>query len=399
MTAMSPNETSRTWQASQREAPVQVFLAEAQGDAPALGGARLAGFSFALNLLPLDAPLDPTIIAGAPAAVVQVHPDRPDSIERFRQARSAGIPLIAALYEPPLKVVRELILAGAHDVLPLPLESADLERSLGPLREALDKSPAKSPVSLGKTVVMLKAVGGVGATSLLAQTAIDYARRSGANGGEACLLDLDIQFGDAAFQLGMRPSLTLEDMISAGSRVDGAMLRAATAAHPSGLRVLAAPSQLLPLDALTNDGVIDLVTLAQREFGTVFIDLPSNWTNWSLSLVARADVVLLVTEMSVSCLHRARRQLDMLRDQEMGALDVRIIVNRVEKGLLRTVRLSDVEKSLGRDVAYTIANDHPLMRSAIDRGVPLSEIKSKSALGKDVEMLSASLASMLGQGG
>ena len=35
-----------------------------------------------------------------------------------------------------------------------------------------------------------------------------------------------------------------------------------------------------------------------REFGTVFVDLPTNWTNWSLSLLARSDLVLLVTEMT-----------------------------------------------------------------------------------------------------
>jgi pilus assembly protein CpaE len=196
----------------------------------------------------------------------------------------------------------------------------------------------------------------------------------------------------------MRPSLTIQDLIEAGSRVDGDMLRAATATHASGLRVLAAPSELLPLDAFTNDAVISLIALAQKEFGTVFIDLPSNWTNWSLSLVARADIVLLVTEMSVSCLHRARRQLDLLRSQDMAGLDVRIVVNRVEKGLLRSVKLNDVEKSLGREVGFTIANDHPLMRSAIDRGVPLWEVKPKSALGKDIEALSANLASLLGSG-
>jgi pilus assembly protein CpaE len=398
MTALSNNESGRTWQASQRENPVQLFLAEAQGDAPAVGGMKLAGFGFALNLLPVDSPLDASEIAGAPAAVVQVHSDLPESLERFRQLARGGVPLIAAMYEPPLKVVRELILAGAHDVLPLPLDAADLERSLGPIREAIEARPDDAQATLGKTVVMLKAVGGVGATSLLSQTAIDYARRAGAHGAEACLIDLDIQFGDAAFQLGMRPSLTIQDLIEAGSRVDGDMLRAATATHASGLRVLAAPSELLPLDAFTNDAVISLIALAQKEFGTVFIDLPSNWTNWSLSLVARADIVLLVTEMSVSCLHRARRQLDLLRSQDMAGLDVRIVVNRVEKGLLRSVKLNDVEKSLGREVGFTIANDHPLMRSAIDRGVPLWEVKPKSALGKDIEALSANLASLLGSG-
>lgn len=391
MTAMTPTDAQGSWKASRRENAVQLFLAEAHGDAVAIGGARLADFECALNLLPVDAELKLEQLQNAPAAVVQVQADNQASVDRFQSLCHGDVPIIAALYDPPLKVVRELILAGAHDVIPLPLEAADLERSLTPIRKRMDVRGAGRPAKTGKIVVMLKALGGLGATSLLAQSAIEYACRIRNGGREACLLDLDVQFGDAAFQLGLRPSFTVADLIEAGTRVDGDMLRSMTALHPRGLRVIGAPSTMLPLDALTNDGAIDLVTLAAREFGTVFVDLPSNWTNWSLSLVARADVVLLVTEMTVSSLHRARRQLDMLHEQELGGLDLRVIVNRVEKGLFKTVAMADVERALGRDVAFTVANDHPLMRAAIDRGVPLAEVKSKSALGKDVGQIADQL--------
>ena len=396
MTAMTPTDAPRSWKASDREQAVQLFLAEAQGDAPAIGARTLAGFGSALNLLPVDAALDPALLAGAPAAVVQVQADNKASVDRFQALCHGDVPLIAALYDPPLKVVRELILAGAHDVIPLPLVADDLERSLAPIRERIAARGAQRPAKAGKIVVMLKALGGIGATSLLAQTAIDYARRAGAAGRGACLVDLDLQFGDAAFQLGLRPSLTVADLIEAGARVDGDMLRAATAVHSTGLHVLAAPDAMLPLDSLSNDNAIELVSLAAREFGTAFVDLPTNWTNWSLSLVARADMVLLVTEMTVSSLHRARRQIDMLREQELGDLDLRVVVNRVEKGLFKSVGLDDVERTLGRDVAFTIANDHPLMRAAIDRGVPLDEVKGKSALGKDVAQVADRLFADLG---
>lgn len=396
MTAMTPTDAPSSWNASDREHAVQLFLAEAQGDAPAIGARRLAGFGCTLNLLPVDAALAPALLAGAPAAVVQVQADNKASVDRFQALCHGDVPLIAALYDPPLKVVRELILAGAHDVIPLPLAAEDLERSLAPIRERIAARGSQRPAKAGKIVVMLKAVGGIGATSLLAQTAIAYARRAGAARRGACLVDLDLQFGDAAFQLGLRPSLTVADLIEAGARVDGDMLRAATTVHPHGLYVLAAPNEMLPLDSLSNDNAIELVNLAAREFGTALVDLPSNWTNWSLSLVARADVVLLVTEMTVSSLHRARRQIDMLRDQELGDLDLRVVVNRVEKGLFKSVGLMDVERTLGRDVAFTIANDHPLMRAAIDRGVPLDEVKGKSALGKDVAQVAERLFADLG---
>ena len=52
----------------------------------------------------------------------------------------------------------------------------------------------------------------------------------------ACLIDLDVQFGDAAFQLGLQPKLTFSDLVAAGKRLDGDLLRSVVAVHPSGLQ-------------------------------------------------------------------------------------------------------------------------------------------------------------------
>ena len=66
-------------------------------------------------------------------------------------------------------------------------------------------------------VSVIKSVGGVGATALLSQLAIRFAENEASCGREACLIDLDVQFGDVAFQLGLRPKLTLADLLEAGN--------------------------------------------------------------------------------------------------------------------------------------------------------------------------------------
>ena len=149
-------------------------------------------------------------------------------------------------------------------------------------------------------------VGGAGATSLLTQVAVRFAEREAAAGREVCLVDLDVQFGDAAFQLGLRPKLSVADLLDAAGRLDGALARSAAVQHPSGLNVIAAPPQMLPLEALQSDQLIEIVDRCESEFGTVLLDLPANWTNWSLSLLARSDLVLLVVDPSLPSLHRAR---------------------------------------------------------------------------------------------
>jgi pilus assembly protein CpaE len=286
--------------------------------------------------------------------------------------------------------------AGAQDVIPLPLSADDLEAALAPVRAELDKREDVARTANAKLITAVKSVGGVGATALLAQLAMRFARSEAAHHRDACLIDLDVQFGDIAFQLGLQPKLSLADLLEAGARLDGDLLRATTIEHPSGLKVITAPRDMMPIEGMPSDHLLRIVDIATREFGTVFVDLPTNWTNWSLSLVARSDLVLLVTELTVAGVSRARRQLDLLHSQDLGALDIRVVVNRFDKGMAKTVRPADIGHALGRDVAYTVANDFSVMRAAIDRGVPVDEIKRKTPLSKDLDALDAGVAAALG---
>ena len=395
---MPPPDSGKRWIHQGPLPTVRLFLGDGAIAAVGLAGSKVGGFEIGLDPIAADATIDPARLSGAEVAVIEVVASRPASIARFETlAKIARIPLIAAACDPQMALVRALVRAGAHDVIPLPLDVTDLETSLAPLHERVARSQAANPVKRGKVVSVIKSVGGVGATMLATQLAVRVAARRAAGAGrDVALLDLDIQFGDAAFQLGLRPALSLSDLLDAGSRLDGDLLRATTTPHPSGLKVIAAPSTMLPLDAMSSEQVIDIIDHAIREYDLVFVDLPTNWSNWSLSLIARSDLVLLVTEVNLSSLNRARRQLEMLASQDLGALDVRVVANRYEKGLFKTIRSNDVREALGRDIAFTIANDHALVRAAIDRGVPIEEIKRKTALAKDLDALGDGMMTSLG---
>jgi pilus assembly protein CpaE len=394
---MNNQDTAKVWRPQGREAGVQLYLSAAEGDAADLLGARIAGLPVSLNLVPVTEWIDPAELSSAAIAVIQVDPDTPASIKRFeRLVGATDTPLIAASYEPPLALVRALLRSGAHDVLPLPLMLSDLEASLAPLISQTSAKETQAFAGRSRLVTVIKSRGGCGATALTSQLACRYAQVEAKHGREACLIDFDVQFGDAAFQLGLEPKLSVGDLINAGSRLDGQLLRSVAVAHPCGLSVIASPPTMLPLEAISNEQVIAIVDGAQREYGTVFVDLPANWTHWSLSLVARSHMVLLVTELTVAGLHQARRQLDLLREQQLGELELRVIVNRYEKGLFRTVKPHDVARVLGREASFTVANEPALMDAAVDRGVLVSELKRKSALSRDLNTLDAGIAAALG---
>ena len=154
--------------------------------------------------------------------------------------------------------------------------------------------------------------------------------------------------------------------------------------------------ELMPVEGHSADDFIRIVDIAAHEFGTVFVELPTNWTNWSLSLLARSDLVLVVAELSVTSINRARRQIELLRSEGLGDLEYRIVINRFDKGQLRSIRLSDVSDALGYPITQTVTHDPAIMRTASDRGVTIDEVKRKSAVGKDIDSLDAAIAAALG---
>lgn len=359
-------------------------------------GPNIAGFTLQMAAADIHAPLDRAALGDARMVLIEVDPASPASVRRVGEA--ARLPLqpyvVAAVRDPTLAQLRQLLHEGARDVIALPLVGDEVEALLVRLRAELDASRGQSHAG-GKLVSVIKAVGGVGATAIATQAACLFAEQEAKAGRSACLIDLDLQFGNAAVYLGENPKLSLQEVLEAGARVDGAFVNSVTAMHASGLSVIAAPPEMMPLEAVDTDQICEFVEIASREYSTVFLDLPGNWTNWSLSLATRSDLVLLVTELSVPSLRQARRQLNLLRQQGSSDLDIRIVLNRYEKGLFKTLKLDDAEHVLGRPVDFTVANDFPVVSAAIDQGVRLTEIKPKNRVTRDLATLVAGISHSL----
>jgi len=398
MTVPVPDPGKPTdWRSRPSADPVVLVVSAAQLAGSDWVGAIIGGHPVEVIVVDLDSTAPIELPPRPIAAVVEVSSERPASVERFAALGASGVPLVAAAYNPPLAFTRQLIRMGAHDVIPLPIEREELENALEPIRAQSARESGRARTKDGKLVAVIKSDGGVGATAILGQLAQRFAAEEQRHGRSALVIDLDIQFGDAAFQLGLDPQLTLADLIAARGRVDGAMLRATATPHPSGLQVIAAPPEILPLEAIESDMLLHLIEEARAEFGTVFVDLPANWTNWSLSLLANADLVLMVTQLSVPTLRRARRQLDLLAQQAVGSAELRLVVNRFEKKMFGRLSTRDIETALGRDADFTIANDYEAVSEAIERGVPVANIRRKGALARDLQALDEGVAAILGR--
>lgn len=383
------------WRVRSSAVSVELVLSQAEIGASEMGPSRRNDFVIDLTALEPNAEIPTDIAARAQTIVVEVCAKDPGSIRRLERLRERHPRLIvvAAARDTSLATVRALLRIGASDVVSLPLIRSELEAVI----ERLGEQMGQSDPAPGKLVTVIKSVGGVGATALVTQLAALYATREGKAGRETALFDLDLQNGNAATYLGLEANLTVGDLLDAGSRLDLAVLRSVPVKHATGLAVFAAPVDILPLESIDIDQVCNLVELARTSYDTVFLDLPSDWTNWSLSQLARASTILFVVDLTIASLAKAQRQLALLERLGIAPETVRIVVNRVEKKLFRAIDLGDAERVLRRPVAFTVTNDFPLMMAALNEGILVTDIKGKSRIGRDVEAMMDGLDELLGR--
>jgi len=372
-----------------RSAAIEAVLGEAR--------AALRGIVLGLSDAPLSDLQPPADLLQAPdVLLLEIDLDDArdfEALERIARRLFPGVPMLVTAAEGTLPAVRRLMRLGVTDYLPQPLSLSELESALAQAVRARRDIPM--PPVRGKVLAFLKAGGGVGATALAAQAALSLASRRAPGGRGVCLLDLDIQFGDAALHLDLDDRIGLADLLDDPQRLDGELLRSVMVQHRNGLDLLAAPRELVGLETLTPEFLDVCLGLACAEYETVILDLPGVWTPGTYRAVQSCDLAILVTQLGVAGIRRARRQLDALVASGLGEVAVRVPVNRFESGWRRRVRVKDAERALGRPIDYLIANDYRAVAEAMDRGAGLAEIRPRSKAAQGIRrMIDAALDSL-----
>lgn len=343
-------------------------------------------------------PITPDQIGDAALLVVELDCDAPASMRRLTALRSqyGDLPLIVAMRGGDLSTTRMLLRQGVGDVIALPVQPAEFVDAVNNLLASRIK-PVVRETKLAPVVAVAQSVGGIGATTVATHLAY-FLRERSRTGRGCCLVDLDLQFGNAASYLGAAASLTMEDLLAAGPRVDGQLLRTVTATGGDGVAVIAAPERIAPLESVDPDQLQRVLHLAREEYDYVVLDLPGNWANWTLSAIDRADLILLVIDLSVGSLRQARRRLALFEETGIDASRIRIVANRVEKRLFRTINVQDAADALRHPIFAKIDSDYAVVQSAHDQGILVGNIARKNRVATDLAALAKSIGEELDKG-
>ncbi|MFA7586173.1 MAG: AAA family ATPase [Novosphingobium sp.] len=334
-----------------------------------------------------EARVPDSILADAMLLVIEVAPDKTESLQRLAAIRRDHPDLIvlAAIRDANLSLVRGLLREGVADVVCLPFDSSEL---LPAILDALARR--KETVALAPVLAVARSIGGCGATTIATHLAADLAAHD-TSGRGVVILDLDLQFGSVADYLGVSSDVGIDSLLAAGNRIDDELVRSVAVRAAEGVYVVAAPETIMPLEKVDTEQLMLVIQHLRREFACVVLDLPADWTNWTLSAAIAADVILLVVELSIGSLRQAKRRLDLFRSVGVDDDAVQIVVNRVEKRLFRTIDLSDVRETLATPVAGSVSLEQPLVGNAQNLGQLVGQVQRKSRFATDIAQIGETL--------
>src|SRR5215467_12235316 len=329
------------------------------------------------NLAALEGDLD---LEGAGVVVIDLDAAQPgemQALERLIARLGAWPPVVVIAQAFDAGVARALVQMRVSDFLVKPVMLTELVRTCVRVAKTPAKTPATSQESTeAKIYTFLPAVGGAGVTTLALQSAMLLLTSNPRGPSSTCLVDLDFQHGACADYLDLEPRLNLSEIEPRPERLDRQLLEVMLSHHPSGLAVIAAPNRPAEMRSFDPDVVTRLLDMVSTQFDYVVFDMPRTWFSWTDSVLLGSNELFIVSQMTVPGLRHAKQLVEAIRERLGDGPKPKVIVNRFEQQMFSSgLRKNDIEQVLGDSFASCIPNHYAIVREAIDRGVPLEEVK------------------------
>ena len=292
-----------------------------------------------------------------------------NEIAALREHTRAPIVLLASNGAPEL-----LEDALEHDVADVVLLPQLTDNVVFSIRKAghVGKRLTGSPRRHGRLVTVFSPKGGTGKTVTATNLGVSLAKHWGKR---ALLLDLDLQFGDAAIMLGIEPDKTIYDLVTAPGELDSEKLAGYTTRHASGLDVLPAPLRPEDAELVTEAKLARLLEVARESYDVIVVDTSPFFHGPMLATLDRTDELLLLCGLDVPTLKNVRLSLQTLELLSFPPDRVKLVLNRANSKV--GMKPKEVEVALEREIAYEIPSDRTVPL-AVNRGNPavLSDAKA-----------------------
>lgn len=325
---------------------------------------------------------------GVPSDCVLVYLDGEQTLPEWLPELAAGLPQAAIMLCSARMESDFLIQAmqkGVREILPLPLVKPDLEAAFERMRSV--KRRVSDPMaSRGKILVVTGHKGGVGVTTVAVNLALALAE---IQPQKMALMDLGRPFPDVGNFLDQDAPYNLFDLIQNIYDLDHSFLEKIIQTYDNNLVILQGITDFKEQDSIDLDVLDKIFTLLRTAYTWIIVDL-SHWLDeLFLRVLGEADLVLLLTALTVPDLRNLGNLWPILREWQLVQNKVKLVINRYEKGT--GLGLKSLDQVVKDPVYATLPNDPQTCLEAINRGVPLSKVTPNSKLQSGIKDLAHKL--------
>ena len=308
-------------------------------------------------------------------------------VERLERL-GLGLPATAFILVSPLQtpeLLMQAMRAGVREVVPSPPAAASLYPAL---RRIADKRDSHANAA-GKVLAFVSCKGGSGATFLA--TNLGYALAA-LEHKKVCLLDLNLQFGDASlFVSEQRPQATLADISKQIHRLDPSFLAASMVNVTANFGILAAPEDPSFSEDVKPEHIDILLKLARRHYDFILLDVGRSLDAVSVRALDQADMIYPILQTTLPYIRDGKRLLGVFHSLDYSHDKIALIVNRHSKDDGQ-IKLADLERAYGMRIPLTMPNHYEAAAASVNQGVPILKLAPASPLSKALAEMAHALA-------
>ena len=148
----------------------------------------------------------------------------------------------------------------------------------------------------------------------------------------------------------------------------------------TGIQVLAAPRRVEEAANISQTHLHKSYPLLKSMYERTVVDLPVAIDEQMLATIQNVDEILLVTLLNIPAIRNTKRYLEIFERLGLPPERVKLVVNRYSRRSEDSLSLKEAEKALAHPVFATIPNSYAIAMSAINQGMPLSELSENSPI-------------------
>jgi pilus assembly protein CpaE len=307
-----------------------------------------------------------------------------DEIAQIREHTQAPIVVLASGEASTL--LEQALATDVADVVLLPQLADNVVFSIRKAAHAGRRLQAEGGRGRrGQILTVFSPKGGTGKTVTASNLAASFAKNEKKR---TLLLDLDLQFGDAAIMLGLEPEKTVYDLVVAPGELDTEKLAGYTTRHVSGLDVLPAPLRPEDAELITEVKITRLLEVARESYDVIIVDTSPFFHGPMLATLDRTDELLVLCGLDVPTLKNVKLSLHTLDLLSFPANKIKYVLNRANTKV--GMKKSEVEQALGVKIDFEIPSDRAVPL-AVNRGVPTVVADTSSDFSRAIRAISKGL--------